>query len=68
MTLTVVAILVISIITGFITLTFAAYQEWRIKMFEREILKCLKIIRDDTHSKVKNKKSNTKNRGKSKCG
>ncbi len=47
MTLTIIAIIFIAGITVFITLTFAAYQEWRIKMFERQILRCFKTIRSE---------------------
>lgn len=64
MTLQIIAIIFISLITGFITLTFAAYQEWQIKMFERQILKCFKIIRNEFRNLEKEKNSDAERKRK----
>jgi len=44
MTQTIVAIIFISLMVTGITLTFAAYQEWRIKKLERDIVRCFKVV------------------------
>lgn len=54
MVLQTIAIMIIVGISGFITLTYASYLEWRLRCFERKFLKEIRKIQTERKSKNAN--------------
>lgn len=57
MTLQIIAIIIITGITGFITLTYASYLEWRLRCFERKFLKEIRKLQKEILNKERSDKN-----------